>query len=110
MKTLLAVPPFEAQETLPFESTGREFFRNVLNLDWDSTVLTDGSSLDEFALSNVPRDLSENDETAALLYKAWNSWTVPTICGMYSLEPFSPSIELSDLFRKIYHRKLSPLH
>jgi hypothetical protein len=93
---------FAPQERIDmYESTAREFFRAVLDLDYCECVVTDESRLADFASCGIPDDLADATDSLAALYEAWDAWVVPIICSRYRVVDVSPTVLLVDLFEQI---------
>ena len=84
-----------------YESTAREFFRTVLDLDYRECVVTDQSRLVDFASCGLPEGLADGSGSLAASYEAWDAWVVQTLCSRYGVGIVSPSLVLVDLFEQI---------
>ncbi len=90
-----------------YEDTAREFFRSVLDMDYDECVVTDESRLSDFSSCGLPDGLGDDAKGLKELYAVWDVWVVPVICERYGLatNEVSPTTLLFDLFEKIERQR-----
>ena len=94
-----------------YDGTAREFFRAVLDMDYDECMVTDESRLSDFSSCGLPDGLGDEAKGLEELYAVWDAWVVPVICERYGLEAadVSPTILLVELFEKIEQQRLKRL-
>lgn len=61
-------------EIVQYEETARRFLREVLDYDLDECVISDESSLSDFASCGLLDELANPTETLQELYAAWYPW------------------------------------
>jgi hypothetical protein len=94
-----------------YDGTAREFFRAVLDMDYDECMVTDESRLSDFSSCGLPDGLGDEAKGLKELYAVWDAWVVPVICERYGLEAadVSLTILLVELFEKIEKQRLKRL-
>ena len=94
-----------------YEDTAREFFRAVLEMNYDECVVTDESRLSDFSSYGLPDGLGDDAKELKELYAVWDAWVVPVICARYGLaaNDVSPTILLVELFESIEQQRKRPL-
>ena len=93
-----------------FASTAQEFFRDVLDLDYDECLVTDESRLSDFSSCGLPEPVADRTTSLSELYAAWDAWVVPSVCSRYGLVEVSPTVLLVDLFQQIEQQRTSRFH
>ncbi|MFN0303671.1 MAG: hypothetical protein ACKVQU_25325 [Burkholderiales bacterium] len=93
-----------------YAETAREFFRVVLDIDYDECLVTDESRLSDFASCGLPDEIADATVGLKTLYAAWDAWVTPVICERYKLFDVAPTVLLVDLFERIEQRRLTHLH
>jgi hypothetical protein len=95
-----------------YADTAREFFRNVLDIEFDECLVTDESRLSDFSSCGLPDQLGDEAQGLKELYAAWDEWVTPVICERYGLAvtEVSPTLLLVELFEKIEQQQTRQLH
>jgi hypothetical protein len=83
-----------------YEATGRRFMSEILEMDWDSILVTDLSALSDFSSCGLPDDI-ETGDTLESLYNAWDAWVIPKIEEVFGIRLEKTTILLVDLFDTI---------
>jgi hypothetical protein len=91
-------------------SMAQDFFRDVLDLDYDECLVTDESRLSDFSSCGLPEALADKTTSLSELYAAWKAWVVPVICTRYRLVDVAPTVLLVDLFQQIEQQRTSRVH
>jgi len=93
-----------------YETTAREFLQAILGQDLSECLITDESTLSDFAGCALPDTLASQAQTLKEVYQAWDTWVVPLICARYRIEPFKTGIRLVELFQLIETRAAQSAH
>lgn len=89
-----------------YAETAREFFRTVLDMNFDECLVTDESRLTDFSSCGLPDEILDISpmKSFAQLYEAWDAWILPVIREKYKIDIEKTNIYLVDLFEAIEQR------
>ena len=88
-----------------YKAMAREFFRDVLDLNFDECLVTDESRLSDFFSCGLPDNLADTTHSLFDLYAAWDAWIVPFVSERFQIVEVSPADLLVELFEKIEARR-----
>ena len=104
----IKLAPQEHIET--YDRTAEAFFREMLDMDYRTVVLTDESQLSDFSSCGLPEGIVHEHCSLNELYDAWDTWVLPRIRAHYDIELEKTSILFVDLFQKIEERLARRTH
>lgn len=99
MKNLIMCDGTEIQN---HEDTAADFFTRILDLDFDSVLVSDESQLSDFSTCGLPDEIEA--DTLPAIYNAWDEWVIKEIKIEYGIKIESTSIKLNELFSLIEDR------
>jgi hypothetical protein len=86
-----------------YEETGRRFMSEILDMDWDGVILTDGCRLSDFSFCGMPEDL-EIGPSLSSSYRAWDAWVIEKIESVFSVRLEKTTVSMIDVFDRIEKR------
>lgn len=104
MKNLIMCDGTEIQN---HEDTAADFFTRILDLDFDSVLVSDESQLSDFSSCGLPEGFGADAfhaDTLSALYNAWDEWVIAEIYNTYRIKIESTQIRLNELFSLIEDR------
>lgn len=84
-----------------YEETARRFFREVLDMSSDDSLITDESHLSDFSSCGMPEELAAETGDLKELYAAWDVWVLGELQSRYGLEYATTAVPLTTLFRDL---------
>ncbi len=90
------------QDTIElFEATAREFFRDILDQNFDECLVTDESYLSDWSSCGMPDAEADTAGSLKDLYAAWDLWVLAEIKARFDLEYTTTALSLVQVFRDI---------
>ncbi len=100
----------EQHQILDAPDLAKEFFANVLALDYDECFVSDESCLSDFSSCGLPESLGNDTTSLGELYTVWDQWIIPEIERRYDVRIESTTLTLVDLFNRIAIARTRSIH
>jgi len=90
------------QDTIElFEATAREFFRDVLDQNFNECLVTDESHLSDWSSCGMSDYLADKTASLEELYAAWDIWMLAELKARFELDYSTTAVPFVQLFRDI---------
>jgi phage/plasmid-associated DNA primase len=93
-----------------YEDTAREFFRDVLDLNYDECLVTDETHLSDFSSCGLPDDVPETEGGLKGLYAAWDKWVLAELKQRYDLDYATTAVPLLTVLHDVEAAKARRHH
>lgn len=108
MQNRIAFLPVSSGEIIRYYHEAKEFFNEVLDLNYDMYLISDDNKLFEYSGNGIPQSLTIDIDNPASreqklqhLFSVWDRWVIDEIYDLYHVKILTTNITLVDLLRRI---------